>query len=196
MITRGCPASGPELGRPPWALRSAISWSSQALSATRLLRLSVQVSLPPQRYLRCSGGERSGAVPNTVLRRDQRLLAADLELLHGPRIPVRIAEAEERAAVALVEHHDLADLDPAIDQLLPRRSGVRDDELQSLDRARRHLALAGEIPEDDRAAGAARRQLHDMHLRRRRVVVELEADLVAIEAHGALDVADRHDDHF
>ena len=38
--------------------------------------------------------------------------------------------------------------------------------------------------------------LHNVHLFRLGVVVELEADLVAVEGHRSVDVADREDDDF
>src|SRR4029450_11975371 len=59
----------------------------------------------------------SGSEPAAMLHRDQRLLAADLELLDGPRVAVGIGKAEERAAVPFVEDHDLAALDAAGGQL-------------------------------------------------------------------------------
>ena len=53
-----------------------------------------------------------------MLERDERHFGAGLDLLDGPRVAVGVAEAEERAAVALVEDLDLAGLDAAIEQLL------------------------------------------------------------------------------
>jgi len=50
------------------------------------------------------------------------------------------------------------------------------------------------VAEDDRAAGAAGGQLDDVHVLGGGVVVEVEADLVAVEGDRAVDVADREDD--
>lgn len=52
---------------------------------------------------------------------DEWLLAADLQLLDRPGIAVGVAEADEGATVALVEHRDLAALDTPIDELLACR---------------------------------------------------------------------------
>src|SRR5689334_1846501 len=141
--------------------------------------------------MRRSGGpkpssRRSGAEAAPVLDGDQRPLAADLELLHRPRVAIRVGEAEEGAAVAFVEPHDLAGLDAAIEQLLARGLGVGHDQLQALDRAGDHLALRREVTEDDRTARARGRQLDDVHVLVVRVVIEVEADLVAIERDGAI----------
>src|SRR5688572_3160547 len=40
--------------------------------------------------------------------RDQRAVPTRLELLHDPRVPVRVGEAEQRSAVARIEDLDLA----------------------------------------------------------------------------------------
>ena len=85
--------------------------------------------------------------PAAVVERDQRLLAADLELLDRPGVAVRVAEAEERAAVALVEDHDLAGLDAPVEQLLA--GGLR--------RRRRRAAARASSPAPSRAATAGRR---------------------------------------
>ena len=58
-----------------------------------------------------SGGSLAEAAADLV--RDERGDAANLELLHGPRVAVRVGEPEEGAAVPLVEHLDLAALHPA-----------------------------------------------------------------------------------
>src|SRR6185503_9484000 len=134
--------------------------------------------------------------PAAILRPDEWLLAADLQLLHSPRVPVRIAEAEERAAVIGAEDHDLAALDAAIDELLPCRPCIRDHELQAADRARLHLALRGQVTEHDRAARATRRELDDVHELRGGVVVEVESDLVAVERDRPIDIADGQDHDF
>jgi hypothetical protein len=72
----------------------------------------------------------SGPEAASMLERDQRSVRADLELLDGPGVAVRVAEAEERAAVAWVEHGDLAAFDAPIEQLTSCRFGVGDHELQ------------------------------------------------------------------
>src|SRR5436190_6098932 len=138
----------------------------------------------------------SGAEATSVLDGDQGLLAADLQLLHRPAVAVGIGEAEERAAISLVELHDLAHRDTPIEELLARRLGIGDDQLQALDRARRHLALRRQVAEDDRATRAVGRELHDVHVLVLRVVVEVKADLVAVERDRAVDVADGEDDDF
>jgi hypothetical protein len=65
--------------------------------------------------------------------------------------------------------------------------------LQAAHRARRQLALGRQVAEHDRAARAAWGQLDDMHLLGPRVVVDGEADLVAVELDRAVDVADQQD---
>ena len=74
--------------------------------------------------------------------------------------------------------------------------GVGDAQLEAADRARRHLALGGQVADDDRAARAARRQLDDVHVLVGGVVVEMEADLVAVERDRCVDVADGQDHDF
>ena len=83
---------------------------------------------------------------------------------------------------------DLARLDAAREQLLTGGPGFGDAELQALERAGLHCPLRWEIAEHDRTAGAGRRAL-------RRVVVEVEAHLVAVERDRPVDVAHgEHDD--
>src|SRR6478752_3547760 len=53
------------------------------------------------------------------LGRDQRFVGAGLDLLHGPGVPVGIAETEEGSAVTVVEDGDLAGLDAAVQQFMP-----------------------------------------------------------------------------
>src|SRR3954447_19994128 len=72
-------------------------------------------------------------------------LAAGRYLLHGPGVAVRIAEEDEPDVVERVRlgsrvlAHDLnlADVNPSLDEPT-RRLKVRDDQLQALERARRH----------------------------------------------------------
>src|SRR6478609_5858850 len=120
------------------------------------------------------------AEPAAMIDRDERFLGPDLKLLDRPGVAVRVAEPEERAAVALIEDLDIARLDAALEQLLAGGRRVRDDQLQAPHRARRHLALGRQVTDDDRAARAARRQLGHVHVLAARVVIELEADLVAV----------------
>src|SRR5213083_2362317 len=56
--------------------------------------------------------------PSACLDRDERLLGAHLQLLHGPRVAVRVGEAEEGGAVLVAEVDDLTRLDAAAEQLL------------------------------------------------------------------------------
>ena len=105
----------------------------------------------------------------------------DLELLDRPGVAVGVGEAEERAAVALVEDDDLAALDAAAHQLRAGGRGIGDDELQPAQRAGRHLVLRRQVADDDRAARPRRGQLDDVHVLVPGVVVEREADLVAVE---------------
>src|SRR5512142_1240139 len=123
----------------------------------------------------------SAAEARPVLRRDQRALRAGLDLLDGPRVAVGVLEAEEGAAVALVEDHHLADLDATVDQLLPCGAGVWHDQLEAAQRPRSHLVLGGVIADHDRTARPPRGELDDVHLLGLGVVVELEADLVTVE---------------
>src|SRR3989442_1534313 len=135
----------------------------------------------------------SGPEAASMLDRDQRFVGADFELLHGPGVAVRVAEAEERAAVAWVEHGDLAAFHAAVEQLASCRFRVRDHELQAAYRTGRHVALGGQVAEYDRTARAVRGQLDDMHLFSPCVVIELEADLVTVELGRMVDVADGQD---
>ena len=50
------------------------------------------------------------------------------------------------------------------------------------------------VPDDDRATGADRGQLRDVHVLGPRVVVEDEPDLVAVERDRAVEIGHRHDD--
>ncbi|WP_026535108.1 hypothetical protein [Arthrobacter sp. H14] len=66
--------------------------------------------------------------------RDQRLFRPHFHLLHAPGVSTRIAETEERAAVALVEDNDLAGFNPPAEQFLSGGIGVRDHQLQAAHR--------------------------------------------------------------
>jgi hypothetical protein len=69
--------------------------------------------------------------PSAGLDGDQRLLGADLQLLHCPGVAVRVGEAEEGAAVLVAEGDELARLDAAADQLVSGGLGVGDHQLQT-----------------------------------------------------------------
>ena len=92
------------------------------------------------------------------------------------------------------EDLDRVALDAALDELGAGGRGVGDHQLQALERARRHRLLRRQVAEDDRAAGAGRRELGDVHVLVLGVVVEVEADLVAVERDRPVDVGDREDD--
>jgi hypothetical protein len=70
---------------------------------------------------------------------------------------------------------------PPTQQLLPGSRSVRDTQLQTSHRARRHLVLRRQVPNHDRAARAERRQLCDVHLFGAGVMVEGESDLVPVD---------------
>src|SRR6478735_453234 len=115
--------------RPPNIVCSVSPVSPTTTSRTRsassssyaMGRVSQSVA-GPRRSLR--------AEPASVVERDERGLATHLQLLHCPGVAVRVAEAEERAAVTLVEDLDLARFHTATDELGAGRLGVRDDQLQ------------------------------------------------------------------
>src|SRR5438270_3190762 len=90
------------------------------------------------RGVRCQDRRHSGN--RRPRRRDgsaQRLwLFASLHLLNGPAIAVWIAEEQEQAPGELLH---LADLHSSLDELRTCGVDVRDDELQALDRAWRHV---------------------------------------------------------
>src|SRR5439155_26098861 len=88
--------------------------------------------------------------------RHLRDLAAGGNLLHGPPVPVWIAEEDERAPVEML---DLAHVHPACGELFPRGADVLDDELQTLDGARLHGSETG--AEGDRARRFGRRELDE-----------------------------------
>jgi hypothetical protein len=76
-------------------------------------------------------------------------------------------------------------------EFFARPISVGDDELQALERARRHRLPARQVADDDRATRAGRSQLREPHARRVRVMVEVEAELIAVERDGPVNVADR-----
>ncbi len=115
-------------------------------------------------------------------------------LLQGQAVTVRVGEAGIADAAADVL--DVADLDPASSQLGARRLDVGDDEVQALDRTRRHRVQGGHSRADDNGAGrAGRGQLYDPQAGKRPDVdVECETELLGVERLGPVHVADRHRD--
>src|SRR5215218_3217121 len=117
-------------------------------------------------------------------RPDTRLAADDL--LDGPAVAVRVGEEHEPAPGKVL---DLADLDPAVGEVGVGGLDVVDHHLQAGDRAGRGVGDAD--PERDRAGRAGRGQLDEAELVADLVVVVgVEADLLGVEALGAVDVAD------
>src|SRR3712207_4418116 len=122
------------------------------------------------------------------------------DLLHGPAVAVRVAEEHEPDVVecrpaltqrirVAAQRLDLADLDSALDELRVCLSDVRDDQLEALEGAWRHVRNDA-LADHDRAAGARRRQLDEPVARAWRVdvVVKVEAELVGVEGLGSVDV--------
>src|SRR4051794_39168334 len=79
------------------------------------------------------------------------------DLLHGPPVPVRIAEEYEpdvverivlarRAYAVRAEHLDPTRVDATLDELCIGRPDVADDELQALERSRLHAS--DPLPDD------------------------------------------------
>src|SRR5207237_306198 len=69
-------------------------------------------------------------------------------------------------------------------------------ELAPLHRARGHVLLRRQVTDHDRATRSLRRQLDDVHVLVRGVVIEVEADLVAVEGHRSGDVRHGQDHDF
>ena len=107
------------------------------------------------------------------------------ELPSGSRKPKNVPPS------ASVTTLSFARRDAKIEQFLPCRRRVRNDELKSLHRARRHLVLGWQIAEDDRTARPRRGQLRDVHVLVLGVVIQSEADLVAIKHNRTVDIANR-----
>src|SRR5437660_11781414 len=117
-------------------------------------------------------------------------LRAGNDLLHRPRVAVRVAEVNEPSPRLLV---DCAGLDSAAGKLLAKCLDVTDHNLQPFLRARCHLGDAGS--DHDRARGSRRSELHETQLLRDlMIVVEVEADLVDIESLGSVDAGNRNRD--
>jgi hypothetical protein len=138
------------------------------------------------------------------LRASLGLLAAAGDLLDGPAVAVRIAEEDETDVVewiglrarALAQELDIADVDLSLGELGSRRVDVGDDQLQALERARRHVRDDA-FAHHDRAARPGWRELHDpVALADRCVVVHTEAELFCVERLGTIHVGDGDDDDF
>jgi hypothetical protein len=123
----------------------------------------------------------------------------------APGVAVRVLEEDEAHVVELVgdrvrvlaQLRDVADLHAARHELRVRLADVRDDELQALQRARRHVRDDAALADHDRAARAGRRQLDDAGtVADTGVVVDGEAELLGVELLGAVDVRHRDDDDF
>src|SRR4051812_23774741 len=190
---------------PPGPSGSSAVWGAAVTkpSSERLMSKTVLLMIPPGSrdhrpaahpvVVPPAGRSELDALAETAagLVRDEWLLAADLELLDGPRVAVRVGEAEERATVARVDDLDVGALDAPADELGSSRGGVGHDELDAVEGSGRHRLLRREVADDDRAPGAPRRQLGDVHVLVLSVVVEVEADLVAVEGDRGPEVADR-----
>jgi hypothetical protein len=95
-----------------------------------------------------------------------------------------------------VEVEDLTDRRAPLDELRASRLDVRHDQVQAVDRSRRHRVSAGSAHDHrDRARGTARRQLHDPEVAVTVVDVELEIEPVDVEVLGPVDIGDRKHDH-
>ena len=167
-----------------------------ARPAPRQLSGSVAVEIGDFDWLLARSSCTSSSVLTSLMRR-QLLRGA---LLHHPAVAVGIAEKDERVPVSAssidpdttLEVLDRADLHTPLEQLRPRGVDVGDDQLDPLHRPRGRRGETG--PDGDRAGRAGRRQLHDPHVvADAGVVVDDEADLLAVEALGPVHV--RHRDH-
>src|SRR5215469_6925268 len=88
----------------------------------------------------------------------------------------------------------LAHLYAVLEQLSTGLVDVVDDELQALQRAGGHF-VAEALGEDDGAARAGWRQLHDPdRIADHRVVVDVEAELISVEGLGTVHIG--HRDHY
>src|SRR5919198_3709401 len=114
------------------------------------------------------------------------------DLLNGPAVAVRVAEEHKRTPWELLH---LADLHPAPDELGTSGVDIGDHQLQSLRRARRHLAEA--LSDRDGARRPRGRELHEPEvIRDYLVVVGDETGLVRVEGLGPVHIRDRDLDQF
>ena len=118
---------------------------SRQVAQDDLVRAAVRGHAPPEPRLGRGQGDRTALTPDTAGRHVGERCVADLfdgvdlvatsrliaswQLLHGPAVPVRVAEEDERTPVELL---DLADLHPALGKLFTRGVYVRDDQLKAL----------------------------------------------------------------
>src|SRR5262249_59594685 len=95
----------------------------------------------PTRDRRDVGAGRSNAArrARSSSRSPESALIALRDLLHRPAVAVGIVEEHERAPREVL---DLADVDPALDELGARRLDVGHDDLQTPHRTRRHVTHA------------------------------------------------------
>ena len=108
------------------------------------------------------------------------------DLLDGPAVAIGVGEEDEAAPGEVL---DVADLDAAGEELLAGPVDVADDQLQALERARRHLV--GAAGQRDRAVGTGRGELDEAEVLGYLVVVfGDEARLLDVEGLGAVDVGD------
>src|SRR5918995_5037337 len=133
-------------------------------------------------------------------------LIAGRYLLHRPPVAVRVVEEHEphvvevilvpgRAGTRGADHLGLANFNPALDELGPRRADVPDHQLQALERAGLHVRDT--FAHDDRASRSRRGQLHDVVLvADPGVMVYGKAELLGVEGFGAVHLGDRYDNHF
>src|SRR5712691_8184582 len=129
------------------------------LSIGVVLRLDRRATLPqPRAPIWCviTLTRSSDHIPDDRTGSAGRRSVANGDLLDGPADAVGIAEVHEPAPGKILQ---LADLDPAIDELVPRLGGVGDDKLEARDRAGRLVRDPG--PDRDRAGGPWRRQLDE-----------------------------------
>src|SRR5437588_3833458 len=112
------------------------------------------------------------------------------QLLDRPAVAVGIAGMNERAPRL---HVDIADIEPAVEQLLARSVRVGDDHLQSLDGSRRRIREA--LTERDRAGGTRWCELHEAQpVVDPLVMVGMEPDRVDIERFRPVDIGDGKND--
>src|SRR5262249_31110033 len=126
-----------------------------------------------------------------ITERGERAVAATVGIrTAGPTPPEQIGLVRARVHAIAVEH--LAHLDAAATKLLAGGRDVGDDQVQALSGARRRRGDV--LAEDDRAAGARRRELHDAE-----VVTAAELGVEPppeppVEFLRAIDVRDGDDD--
>src|SRR5690606_49922 len=199
---RSCPARGPGPSAP-------------TTSRTRRKPPPSRPSSPPTTSVtrsragptRWTGNRWTGSrgLPLRLLRQHlvQRFRGPAAELLDGPDVAVRVREVHERGAVGRGVLNRLGDVEAARGQFRVGGPDVGDAELKApvgagvRPGAARNGGPEAVAAEGDGAAGPRRGQLDDAHARHDLLVdVDVEADLVAVEVPGPVDVAHRERDHF